>query len=181
MVRVKGSSSPGVAAHEAAMRQYRAVRTLAYANAMPHGTLPELSVKGVDYILQWPLPQGQMAQLVARYAVNGSIVVPAPDVYITNQDAWKDVFDAYVLDVVDSRLEMTTTDIAVCLSHACIDTNGTANALTPSAESLEDAENHGYNVFGTLVLLLPSAYSGGALTISYDGKSTSIELGPMHF
>ncbi|KDO32467.1 hypothetical protein SPRG_02944 [Saprolegnia parasitica CBS 223.65] len=179
MVAVNRLVNPGIAAHEAAMRKYRAAKTFAYANKVPNDTLPEISVKGVDGLLQWPLPPAQEQQLFARYtAINGCITVPLEDIRYDYRDdsPWEDSFDEHVLDAVDLGLGMTTTNLCAYFSHMCLDTTGSVDAFTPD---YIDAEDFDTNLFGTLVVVLPAPYNGGKITVAFDGASTSVQLKPL--
>ncbi|KDO21947.1 hypothetical protein SPRG_22310, partial [Saprolegnia parasitica CBS 223.65] len=171
--------NPGIAAHGAAMRKYRAAKTFAYANKVPNDTLPEISVTGVDGLLQWPLPPAQEQQLFARYtAINGCITVPFEDIqYDCGDDSpWEDFLYERVLDAVDLGLGLTTTDLSAYFSHMCLDTTGSVDAFTPDSI---DAEDFDTNLFGTLVVVLPAPYNGGKITVAFDGASMSVQLKPL--
>ncbi|EQC41907.1 hypothetical protein SDRG_00762 [Saprolegnia diclina VS20] len=176
---VNGSINHSIAAHEAAMRKYRAAKTFAYSDKVSNDTLPELRVEGVDGILQWPLPPAQEQQLFARYtAVNGSISVPLEDTDTGYEDEspWQDYLYDQIVDTVDLGLGLTTTSLQVYFSHLCLDTKGSVDAFTPH---YIDAESFDRTLFGTLVLVLPSPYNGGKITVSYDGASTLVQLKPL--
>ncbi|EQC34304.1 hypothetical protein SDRG_08077 [Saprolegnia diclina VS20] len=95
-------------------------------------------------------------QLAARYAVDGIIVVPAKHMII--------------LQAVERGLVLTTTHVLAIPTHLCIDSEGSTDALMPLAvDRFGDAfAEYGSYSIGSLLLVLPSAFSGGELTIAFD-------------
>ncbi|EQC40303.1 hypothetical protein SDRG_02205 [Saprolegnia diclina VS20] len=122
---------------------------------------PRLRVQGFDEDLLWPLPPHQVAALRALFP-GSSIVIPSHTI-IDLDDELEVLFEYKTVSGGIHPYDMGDW----MLNSLTIDTVGDAASWT---QVQEDAM-----AFGTTVHVLPSDAVGGAVTASYDDRSSTWE------
>ncbi|EQC26934.1 hypothetical protein SDRG_15266 [Saprolegnia diclina VS20] len=138
------------AAYEAAFALLRKSTNYVHQSSISRHVAPRLVLDGVEGCLCWPWPLSQDQELAARYAT--SCVVPASSVRIQNDEAWAAVVATSLVPAIQQTLRAST-----------------GLALRPEPN----------NAFGTLLVTLPSAPVGGAITIAYGGSTMAPPALPM--
>ncbi|EQC34445.1 hypothetical protein SDRG_08214 [Saprolegnia diclina VS20] len=128
-------------------------------------TVPHIRVQGLDEELLWPLPPHQVAALHALYSSGTSIVILCDMLFEADSDAIYEHEDDADLDGVVDRLDQSDRAVIIALDKLVIDTTGDAEAWKPMSTHA--------SLFGTMAVTLPSDAVGGAVTISYENRTTS--------
>ncbi|KDO19885.1 hypothetical protein SPRG_14728 [Saprolegnia parasitica CBS 223.65] len=156
------TTHPTRAAYDAALDLLRESTAYAYQSTVAWHLQPQLAIDGVDGCLSWPMAMHQEQQLWTRYAHYS--ILPTSKVRIINEDAWATLVRTSLLPDIQQTLRVTDTGVVAVFSHLCIDTHGSSACLNPRPDIA--------NVFGMLLVSLPSSVNGGAIAMAYGGGST---------
>ncbi|KDO35459.1 hypothetical protein SPRG_00306 [Saprolegnia parasitica CBS 223.65] len=126
---------------------------------LPHYVEPLLRVSTMDEWLGWPLGKAQALEVMDAYTTSpGVAVVPAAHLAVQSAD-WH-----HALDVARQYIRTMFSpsgSFSLQLSHLLLDATGVSP--TPS---LRPAGS-----IGTVAFLLPSLFTGGAMTLTNDGAT----------
>ncbi|EQC26947.1 hypothetical protein SDRG_15278 [Saprolegnia diclina VS20] len=156
------ATNPTIAAYEAALDLLRDSTAYAYQSTVAWHLQPQLTIDGVDGCLSWSMTLLQEQQLRTRYA--HYCILPTSKVRILNEDAWATIVRTSLLPDVQQALRVTDTGVVAVFSHLCIDTHGSSMCLKPRPDIA--------NVFGMLLVSLPSCVDGGEIATAFGGGST---------
>ncbi|EQC39910.1 hypothetical protein SDRG_02566 [Saprolegnia diclina VS20] len=163
-------SNPSTAAFEAAYDLLHAPSTFAASGALPHPAPILLTLAGMDEPLSWPLGAAQAKQIATLYP--DTKVIPSSDIVIDQRYAQH--YDDMLSTVYDGSVDavVPSSDAKMVLSHMVVDDIGDAESfcLRPT-----DDEAICATTFGVVILWLPSAHKGGALTLTYGGQSHTVD------
>ncbi|KDO32034.1 hypothetical protein SPRG_03252 [Saprolegnia parasitica CBS 223.65] len=121
---------------------------------------PLLRVDGMDERLAWPVLESQRTGLHALVPDGRAIIVPGERITCSNTE-WTTTTTNAILASVNSNLGVRGP-VALRLKHMAIDVHGDAASV---ASDSTDA-------IGRVLVLLPSVYSGGALTFKVKNAGT---------
>ncbi|KDO19701.1 hypothetical protein SPRG_14779 [Saprolegnia parasitica CBS 223.65] len=156
------TTNPTMAAYDAALDLLRESTAYAYQSTVAWHLQPQLAIDGVDGCLSWPMAMHQEQQLWTRHA--HYCILPTSKVRIINEDAWATLVRTSLLPDIQKSLRVTDTGVVAVFSHLCIDTHGSSACLKPRPDIA--------NVFGMLLVSLPSSVNGGAIAMAYGGGLT---------
>ncbi|KDO35457.1 hypothetical protein SPRG_00304 [Saprolegnia parasitica CBS 223.65] len=126
---------------------------------------PLLRVSTMDEYLGWPLCNHQAYEVMATYMeTKGVAIVPAAQLTIES-DNWKRSLNDDVLPRLITGLQVYAP-VSLYLSHLALDSIGSTDALVPATSRP--------NSFGSIAILLPTTYSGGAVTCREGMSSNTI-------
>ncbi|KDO17921.1 hypothetical protein SPRG_16680 [Saprolegnia parasitica CBS 223.65] len=161
--------NPAIAAYEAAYDVLQEPSAFAATSSLPHLPPVLFRLAGVDEPVSWPLSNAQAAQIAALYP---NKLISAANIHLNERYA--DNYNRMLDEVSDACLPhlVPSHDTSMELSHMVVDDVGDADLfrLQPSNDDVVNA-----TTFGVLIVLLPSAHTGGVLTFTYGNHSKTFD------
>ncbi|KDO18358.1 hypothetical protein SPRG_16245 [Saprolegnia parasitica CBS 223.65] len=139
--------------YEAAMNNVNEEAPCLRTSRLEASTAPPLRIDGIDGVITWPLSSAHVAALAALDVPNGKLL-PTSFAFV-QPTAWREI----VQDELQQIAAYGLMDADLVLSHLVIDAVGTGATLMPLDMPPD--------VFGFMILHLPSAYDGGEMKFSY--------------
>ncbi|KDO32425.1 hypothetical protein SPRG_02902 [Saprolegnia parasitica CBS 223.65] len=156
--------NPAVATYEAAYKLLKEPSAFATTHALPHPAPLLFRLTGMDEPLAWPLSAAQAAQIAALYPAKiiSASDIPFEERYMDGQDDMLAAMNwAYFEPLAPSSTAYTV------LSHMVVDDVGDADSFRLQPSNDDDINA---TTFGVLIVLLPSAHTGGVITLAHAGQ-----------
>ncbi|EQC33657.1 hypothetical protein SDRG_08761 [Saprolegnia diclina VS20] len=158
-----------LAAHEAAFQLVQEPSAFAAMSSLPHPAPVLFCLTGMDEPVSWPLCAAQAAQIAGLHPDK---TISAANIHLDERfmNSYHDMHAAMYRTYVPHL--GPSSDVYMELSHLIVDDVGDADSfrLQPSNDDTVNT-----TTFGMLLVLLPSEHTGGAVTFTFGGHSTTFD------